>query len=107
MLSGPMRGREFWVAKIAEYERSELTQDGPLDVGFGSDASTLVDTASTPGHQRMLVRGSDGRWRTIIDEPHRILNGYAVSPDGAQVAVVALIPASTWCYLPFTSPPRR
>jgi len=27
MLSGPMRGREFWVAKIAEYERSELTQE--------------------------------------------------------------------------------
>jgi len=27
MLCGPMRGREFWVSKIAEYERSELTQE--------------------------------------------------------------------------------
>ncbi len=80
--------------------------DGPLDVGWGSDARTLVDTASAPGHERMLVRANDGHWRMIIDEPNRILNGYVVSPDGAQVAVVALLPASTWSYLPFTSPPR-
>jgi len=80
--------------------------DGPLDVGWGSDARTLVDTASAPGHQRMLVRANGGDWRQIIDEPHRILNGYVVSPDGAQVAIVALLPASTWSYLPFTSPPR-
>jgi len=80
--------------------------DGPLDVDWGNDARTLVDTASAPGHQRMLVRASDGPWRMIIDEPHRVLNGYVVSPDGSQVAIVALLPASTWSYLPFTVPPR-
>jgi predicted Ser/Thr protein kinase len=80
--------------------------DGPIDVDWGSDARTLVDTASAPGHQRMLVRANGEDWHMVIDEPHRVLNGYAVSPDGSQMAIVALLPASTWSYLPFTAPPR-
>jgi hypothetical protein len=50
----------------------------------------------------MLVR-HDGAWRTIIDEPHRTLNGFVVSPDGTQVAIVALLTTSTWSFLPITS----
>lgn len=81
--------------------------DGPLDVGWGIDASTLVAVDSAPGHQRMMVRSHDGQWRTIIDEPHHILNGYVTSPDGTRMAIIALLPASTWSYLPFSSPPRK
>ena len=95
------------LASGAETTIEAPTVDGPLNIGWGSDAHTLVDTASAPGHQRILVRASDGHWRMIIDEPHRVLNGYVVSPDGSQVAIVALLPASTWSYLPFTVPPHQ
>jgi len=81
--------------------------DGPFDVGWGSDANTLVDVADAPGHQRVLVWTRNGGWRTIIDEPHRLLNGYVASPDGSQIAFVSLLTASTWSYLPFTSPLGR
>jgi hypothetical protein len=57
-----------------------------------------------PGHQRVLIGARDGHWRAIIDEPHRILNGYVVSPDGSQLAIVALLTTSTWSFLPFTPP---
>jgi WD40 repeat protein len=81
--------------------------DGSITIGWGSDSNTLIAVASAPGHHRLLVGTLDGHWRTIIDEPHRSLNGYAVSPDGSRIAVVALLPGSTWSYLPFTSPLRR
>jgi serine/threonine protein kinase len=78
--------------------------EGPLDIGWGSDSNTLIAISSAPGHYRILVGTRNGRWRTIIDEPHHVPNGYVVSPDGSQVAVVAMLPASTWSYLPFLSP---
>jgi hypothetical protein len=79
--------------------------DGPFYIGWGNDSSTLVAIAYGPSDHRMLVRPRDRPWRTIIDERRRHLNGYAVSPDGSRFAVVALLPASTWSYLPFVSPP--
>jgi hypothetical protein len=81
--------------------------DGPLLVGWGSDSNTLIGISFEPNLHRMLVGTRDGHWRTIIDEPHRLLNGYTVSPDGSQIALIALLPASTWSYLPFASPPRN
>jgi serine/threonine protein kinase len=80
---------------------------GPFEVGWGSDSNTLIATSSMPDHHQMLIGTRDGHWRTIIDEPHRTLNGYTVSPDGSRIAVIALLPASTWSYLPFTSPLRK
>jgi hypothetical protein len=29
------------------------------------------------------------------------------SPGGSQLAIIALLPASTWSYLLFVSPPHR
>jgi WD40 repeat protein len=81
------------------------TAGGPLYISWGSDSSTLLAITSSPGHHRMMMRSRDGRWRTIIDEPHRSLNGYAISPDGSQVAFIALLSASTWLYLPFNATP--
>jgi WD40 repeat protein/predicted Ser/Thr protein kinase len=81
--------------------------DGPIYIGWGSDSSTLLAITTSPGHHRMLVRSRDGHWRTIIDEPHRSLNGYAVSPDGSRVAFITHLSASTWSYLPFNSPLRK
>jgi len=37
-----MRGREFWVSKVAEYERSELTQKA----GGVAAARTAIDELS-------------------------------------------------------------
>jgi serine/threonine protein kinase/WD40 repeat protein len=80
----------------------DVPAPGNLEVGWGHDASTLIVIANTLGHRRMLV-WRDATWRTIIDEPHRVLNGFVVSPDGAQVAIVALLTTSTWSFLPVLS----
>jgi dipeptidyl aminopeptidase/acylaminoacyl peptidase len=81
--------------------------EGVPDVRWGIDATTLVAFVTAPGHQRMLIGTRDGQWRLLIDEPHRILNGDVVSPDGSQIAVVALLTTSTWSFLPFLSQSSR
>jgi hypothetical protein len=93
------------LANDAETSIAGPAVDGVLDVGWGHDANTLVAVAVAPGHQRLLLGTRDGHWRPIIDEPHRVLNGYVASPDGSQLAIVALLTTSTWSFLPLP-PPR-
>jgi predicted Ser/Thr protein kinase len=81
--------------------------EGSLDVTWGGDSSTLLAVATSPGHQRLMVKTRDAGWRIVIDEPHRLINGYTASADGSRVALVALLPASTWSYLPFATPLER
>jgi WD40 repeat protein len=103
-LSVRAQGPTVVIRNLASGEETtiEVPAPGSLEVGWGRDADTLIVVANTLGHRRMLVR-HDGAWRTIIDEPHRTLNGFVVSPDGTQVAIVALLTTSTWSFLPITS----
>jgi predicted Ser/Thr protein kinase len=105
-----LRGAAVVIRNLASGTETTIAappNDGPLDIGWGNDSNMLVAMSFTPGHQRMLIRAHDGQWRTIIEDPHRNLNGYAVSPDGSQVAIVALLSASTWSYLPFASTAKK
>ncbi|HEY0190106.1 MAG TPA: hypothetical protein VGC42_03235, partial [Kofleriaceae bacterium] len=77
----------------------DVPAPGTLEVAWGPDAQTLVVVATEGSRRRMLVHARD-QWRTIVDEPRRTLNGYVVSPDGHQVAMVAVFTTSTWSLLP-------
>ncbi|HEU4729347.1 MAG TPA: protein kinase [Kofleriaceae bacterium] len=99
-----VRGRAVLIRKLADDSETSIPVppvDGVPDIRWGNDSSTLVAFVTAPGHQRMLIGTRDGHWRLLIDEPHRILNGDVLSPDGSQIAVVALLTTSTWSFLPF------
>ena len=80
----------------------EVPAAGHLEIAWGSDDASLAVVATEENRRRLLLRADD-QWRTIIDEPRRRLNGYVVSPDGAQVAIVALFTTSTWSLLPIVA----
>ncbi|HET7506134.1 MAG TPA: protein kinase [Kofleriaceae bacterium] len=103
-----VRGGTVLIRRLADDTETSIPVppvDGVPDVQWGNDAGTLVAFVTAPGHQRMLIGTRDGHWRLLIDEPHRILNGNVVSPDGSQIAVVALLTTSSWSFLPILSPP--
>jgi hypothetical protein len=83
----------------------EIPETGTFELSWGHDARTLIVVATQAGRRRMLL-WTDGRWRTLIDEPHRQFNGWVMSPDGSQIALVALLKTSTWSFLPITSQAR-
>jgi hypothetical protein len=84
-------------------ERSiDIPMPGVFEAGWGSDDDTLIATSPEVGPLRILL-WHDGTWRTVSDDPHRTLNGFAVSPNGSQLSIVALLTTSTWSYLPITS----
>ena len=104
-----VRGGEVLIRTLADDSETTIAApalDGVPDVAWGHDSNTLIAFVVAPGHQRMVLGTRDGRWRTIIDEPHRVLNGRVVSPDGSQIAIVALLTTSTWSFLPVV-PARR
>ena len=103
-----VRGGKVLIRALADDTETSIegpAVDGVPDVGWGHDSSMLVAFVVAPGHQRMVIGTRDGQWRTLIDEPHRMLNGRVVSPDGSQVAVVTLLTTSTWSFLPLAPPP--
>jgi serine/threonine protein kinase len=103
-----VRGGAVLIRTLADDAEASIAGpavDGVPDVVWGHDANTLVAFVVAPGHQRLVIGTRDGRWRTLVDEPHRVLNGRVASPDGSQVAVVALLTTSTWSFLP-AAPPR-
>jgi hypothetical protein len=51
----------------------------------------------------VLIATRDGRWRAIIDEPHRSINSATLSPDGRKLGLVAMRIEHLWSYLPFAS----
>jgi hypothetical protein len=80
----------------------DIPEPGASEVGWGNDDDTLFATSNESGPLRIQL-WHDGAWRTVSDDPHRTLNGFAVSPNGSELAVVALLTTSTWSYLPITS----
>jgi Protein kinase domain len=107
-----LRGRDLVIRTLATGAETVVVLrpplDGPLELHWGPDPTTILAFSSPSGHvghwvghERLLQIRRDGTWRVLADDPTRALSSADVSPDGQRVAVTAIVSETTWEFLPF------
>jgi len=103
-----LRGDQIVVRTLADNAETTIALSPavaePGTVEWGNDAGTLIVQTVEPARARVLIVSRDGHWRAAIDDAHHRLNGALLSPDGKQLAIVALRTQVTWSLLPFAAP---